>query len=231
MKKHKKDVIQYIWCFKNLWGSVNILLQIPLKVGKKMKILSPPYSLKLKNIIESSVFESRLNFFSKWSYLQRRFTSPNVVKIDVENDNIVSTLSNVVQFNVEIYNVVWTLLNVVNFNVDIHNVVSTLIWRCVTSLRHINLKTTLNRRWNVCWVGTNYWCIIKKIFGKDDLFSFPEHITSWACFESGLQDIFHLWAYSDIFCRSLFSSLTTIYNRTWWCVICKEFYCSQKIVW
>ena len=38
-----------------------------------MKILSPPYSLKLKNIIESSVLESRLNFFSKWSYLQRRF--------------------------------------------------------------------------------------------------------------------------------------------------------------
>ena len=44
-----------------------------------------------------------------------------------------------------------TLLNVVDFNVDVCNVVSTLIWRCATSRRHINLKATLNRRWNVCW--------------------------------------------------------------------------------
>ena len=27
-------VIQYIPCFKNFWGSANILLQIPLKMGK-----------------------------------------------------------------------------------------------------------------------------------------------------------------------------------------------------
>ena len=44
------------------------------------------------------------------------------------------------------------LFNVVNFNVDVHNVISTLIWRCVTSRCHINPKTTLKRRWNVCWV-------------------------------------------------------------------------------
>ena len=49
------------------------------------------------------------------------------MKIDVENNNVVSTLPNVVQFNVEIHNVVSTLLNVVNFNVDVHNVVSTLM--------------------------------------------------------------------------------------------------------
>ena len=30
---------------------------------------------------------------------------PKVVKIDVEDDNVVSTLSNVAQFNVEKYNV------------------------------------------------------------------------------------------------------------------------------
>ena len=65
--------------------------------------------------------------------------------------NVVLTLANVNQFNVEIHNVVSKLLNVVNFNVDVHNIVSTLIWRCATSRRHINLKTTLNRRWNACW--------------------------------------------------------------------------------
>ena len=81
------------------------------------------------------VYESRLNFFPNGHFRNVVSTLPNVVKIDVENDNVVSTLSNVVQFNIEK-----------------HNVVSTLIWRCVTSRRHINLKTTLNRRWNVCWV-------------------------------------------------------------------------------
>ena len=52
-------------------------------------------------------------------------TLPNV-KIDVENKNVVSTLSNVFQFNAEIHNVVSTLLNVVGFNVDVHNVDLTL---------------------------------------------------------------------------------------------------------
>ena len=89
------------------------------------KILSSAYSLKLKNII---LFLNRgLSFFSNSHICNVVSTLPNVVKIDVENDNVVSTLSNVVQFNVEIHNVVSTLLNVVNFNVDVHNVVSTLI--------------------------------------------------------------------------------------------------------
>ena len=121
------------------------------------KILSPAYSLKLKNIILP--LDRGLIFFLNGHIRNVVSTLPNVVKIDVENDNVVSTLSNVVQFNVEKHNVVSTLFYVVNFNVDIHNVVSTLIWRCATSRRHINLKATLNRRWNVCWELS--WCTNK----------------------------------------------------------------------
>ena len=116
-------------------------------------MLSPTYSLKFKNIV--LCLNRGLYFFSNGHICNVVSTLPNVVKIDVENDNVVSTLSNVVQFNVEKYNVVSTLFYVVNFNIDIHNVVSTLIWRCATSRRHINPKTTLNRRWNVCWVGSS----------------------------------------------------------------------------
>ena len=62
-------------------------------------------------------FESRLNFFSN-GHIR------NVVKIDVENNNAVLTLSNVVFNSTLKYT---TLLNIVNFNVDVNNVVSTLI--------------------------------------------------------------------------------------------------------
>ena len=47
------------------------------------------------------VFELRLNFFSNGHIRNVASTLPKVVKIDVENDNVVSTWSNVVQFNVE----------------------------------------------------------------------------------------------------------------------------------
>ena len=105
------------------------------------KILNPAYSLKLKNII---LFLNRgLVFFSNGHIRNVVSTLPNDVKVDVENDNVVSMLSN---FNVEIQNVVSILLNVLNYNIDVHNVVSTVILRCATSRRQINLKTTLNRR-------------------------------------------------------------------------------------
>ena len=88
------------------------------------KILSPAYSLKLKNI---SFFNRGLIFFSNGHTCNVVSTLPNVAKIDVENDNVVSTLSYVVQFNAEKHNVVSKLFNVVNFNIDVHNVFSTLI--------------------------------------------------------------------------------------------------------
>ena len=90
-----------------------------------MKILSPPYSLKFKNII---LFLTKGSIFLPNGHIRNVVsTLPNVLKIDFENDNVVPTLTNVVQFNVEICNIVSTLLNVVNINADIHNVVSTLI--------------------------------------------------------------------------------------------------------
>ena len=81
--------------------------------------------MKVKNII--LFLNIDLIFFFKWSYSQRCFDVPKVVRIDIENDSAVSTLPNVVQFNVEMHNVVSTLLNVVNFSDDVQNVVSTLI--------------------------------------------------------------------------------------------------------
>ena len=64
-------VIQYIRCFRNFWGFANILLHIPLKMGEKKKIVSPAFSLKLKNMI--LVLTRGLICLFKWSYSQRRF--------------------------------------------------------------------------------------------------------------------------------------------------------------
>ena len=95
------------------------------------KILSPAYSLKLKNIV---LFLTRglIFFFSNGHIHNVVSTLPNVVKIYFENDNVVKMKmiiyvenDNVVQ--IEIDSVDSTLLNVLNFNVDVHNVASALI--------------------------------------------------------------------------------------------------------
>ena len=85
-------------------------------------------------------------------------TFTNVVKLDVENENVFLTLSNVAHVNVETHNVDPTLLDVVNFNVGICNVVSTLIWRCPTLRRRISQNTTLKQRY---WPDTSYFDLIK----------------------------------------------------------------------
>ena len=67
------------------------------------KILSPTYSLKLKNII---LFLNRglIFFFSNARIHNVVSTLPNVVKVYVKIDNVVLMLSNVVQINVEMDN-------------------------------------------------------------------------------------------------------------------------------
>ena len=119
---------------------------------KWVKIEDFESSIFLKSQKYYFTFESRLNFFPNGHTRNVVSKLPNVVKIDVENDHVVSTFPNVVQFNVEIRKVLSRLMNLVNFSVDVHNVVSTLTWRCATPRHHINLKATLNRHWNVCWV-------------------------------------------------------------------------------
>ena len=93
-----------------------------------------------------------INSFFFFFVLFRSGHFHNVVQLDVENENVVSTWSDVVHVNVEIHNVDSTLLDVANFNVEIRNVVSTLIWRCPMLRRPINQKTTLKQCWNVFWV-------------------------------------------------------------------------------
>ena len=49
------------------------------------------------------------------------------MKLDIENDKVVSTLSEVIYINFEIDNIESTLLNNVNSNVDIYDNFSMLI--------------------------------------------------------------------------------------------------------
>ena len=56
--------------------------------------MGPAYCLKLENII--LLLNQGLLFFSNDHIRNVISTFPNVVKIDVENDNVVSTLPNVV---------------------------------------------------------------------------------------------------------------------------------------
>ena len=80
-------------------------------------------------------------------------TLPNVEEIDVKNDNVVSTLTNV-QIKRRNGQRWFDIAQHCRFQRYVHNVVSTLIWHCPMSRRHINLKRTSKKRWDVCWINT-----------------------------------------------------------------------------
>ena len=126
------------------------------------KILNPAYSLKLKNII---LFLTRGLVFI---FLKCSCSYSYCFNVAQRCENLRGKWQRCFDVVQRCSNQRWnrhvdsTLFNVVNFNVDVHNVVSTLIWRCVTSRRHINLKTTLKRRRNVCWDSPRKWTPVKK---------------------------------------------------------------------
>ena len=76
--------------FYEFWGSANILLQLSLKMGENEE------GFESRRFFEAQkyyfVFESKLNFFSNGHICNVVSTLPNVVKIDVENDNVVLAL-------------------------------------------------------------------------------------------------------------------------------------------
>ena len=128
-------VIQH-FCEKKFYGFTNILLHISLKMGSKVNKSNSSLKLEFGEIIFFFFFSFLFFFFLLSSKIFicsfKLFANGhihNVVSrlINVENKNIVLTLSNVVNINVEIDNVDSTLFNVVNFNVDKHNVVSTFL--------------------------------------------------------------------------------------------------------
>ena len=63
----------------------------------------------------------------------------NVVKLNVENSSVASTLCQFVQIKVD--NVDSALFNVVDFKINVYNIVSAWPWRSPASRRHINLKS------------------------------------------------------------------------------------------
>ena len=146
--------MQYFsWSFKNFHGFSSTLWRIPLNMESKVKKIM---KWKLKRWFPCILFDMIFFcFFRNGHFHSIVSTFISVVKLDVENNNFVSTLCNVVHFNVVIHYDDLKLFDVANSKVELRNVVSTVIRLCPTSRRRINQKTTLKQHWNDCWVITN----------------------------------------------------------------------------
>ena len=116
---------------------------------------------------EFSVFNLKWFIFVLYGnghFLNVLSTLASVVKLDLENGKVVSTLPNVFHTKVDIHDVDLTLFDVVSLNVDTYNVVSTLTWPFPTSQRiptyqpKDNVETTLK-----CLLG---WKPVRAINSK-----------------------------------------------------------------
>ena len=70
-------------------------------------------------MFSSKIFFCSHQFFANGHIYNVASTLTNVVRLDVENNDVVLTFSNAVNMKVEIDNVDFTLYNVVHFNVEI----------------------------------------------------------------------------------------------------------------
>ena len=132
----------YSRCLKSFSGFANILLQIPVKMGNKVKkVLSPLYSLQIIFLWSSKILycvclvcflSPFFFFFFAYGHIHNVVsTLPNVVKTDVENDNVVLTLWNWQRW----FNVDLTLCDVATSYQPKDNVKTTLkcLLDCVVS--------------------------------------------------------------------------------------------------
>ena len=104
-------------------------------------------------------------------------------------------------------NVDLTLFNVVNFNLEVRNVALMLIWCWGTSRRHINLKTTLKQRWNVCWAG----CECARVLDEQ---GFWICLWFWKCQDSEKTDF---WLYQG------YTGFRICLNNSWICLFMSEY--------
>ena len=129
--KHNFCNSVYARCFKNFFGSTNILLNDPLKMGDKMK-----KTLRQANSVETIFTWNTKILFCFWLEVYVLFIYLFIYLFSNGHiHNVVWTLPNIVIIDVESDNIASMLFNIVNSFTDAHNVVSTLIWRCATSRR------------------------------------------------------------------------------------------------
>ena len=138
--------------------------------------ISNRFYWKLKNIF---LFLTRGLFFQFFanSHIQKAVSTLKM-KLDVENDNAVSSLANVAYINVETDKVDSKLFNGFNSNVDVHKIVLTLIWHCLMLRRLINLKSLSKQSWNIWLVGSKCATSFQNLFYGPTIVFFYFHLSN-----------------------------------------------------